>query len=313
MDYASKEYKHITFNVYIDSSFSLNTEKGYKNINIFFQKRTLEKIGFFTKRINHSIYFGNLPPLIKCHKCFVYIHNTYLVIDTLRLFKNAPLKYFIKYTLQKIYIKVFSKNVDFVACQTNTMKSYIKKLIPHAQIETIPFYRTCPKEKEQKKLFDFCYVSLVAPHKKHMNLLQALEILDKKKVKLCIALTVDNRHEHLIEKIEALNERGNIEIINYGVLPKEKVCDVYNASRALVFPSTEESFGLPLIEAASLGLDVLTPDLKYVHDVVKPSLTFDAHSPESIAMAIEKYLHKDYSKTQCLIHNDIDKMIQLLL
>jgi len=41
-----------------------------------------------------------------------------------------------------------------------------------------------------------------------------------------------------------------------GIRPHEELPSLYKKSGALIFPSLTESFGLPLIEAASLGVPV---------------------------------------------------------
>ena len=66
--------------------------------------------------------------------------------------------------------------------------------------------------------------------------------------------------------------------------------ELYQQSRALVYPSTFESFGLPLIEARQAGIAILAGELDYVRDLVDPEETFDPGSPVSIARAIKRFL-----------------------
>ena len=66
--------------------------------------------------------------------------------------------------------------------------------------------------------------------------------------------------------------------------------NLYKNSRALIYPSTLESFGLPLLEAATCGLPVLASELDYVRDIVSPAVTFDAGSAVSIARAVRRFL-----------------------
>lgn len=53
-----------------------------------------------------------------------------------------------------------------------------------------------------------------------------------------------------------------------GVLPYDKLLGMYGVMRALLFPSFIETFGLPLIEAASAGIPILVSDLPYARDVI---------------------------------------------
>ena len=53
-----------------------------------------------------------------------------------------------------------------------------------------------------------------------------------------------------------------------GIMSHENLLSFYKASRGLLFPSTIETFGLPLLEAAAFGLPIIASDLDYVHEVL---------------------------------------------
>ena len=69
------------------------------------------------------------------------------------------------------------------------------------------------------------------------------------------------------------------------------------SSNALIFPSYFESFGLPLLEAKNLNIDIVASEKDYVRDMVDPKETFDPSSSNSIARAIKRYLNIDEPKT----------------
>ena len=84
-------------------------------------------------------------------------------------------------------------------------------------------------------------------------LFESLSKLDKKlNKKITVVLTLPD----LIKKRVIFN---NIEIINVGELDHKDIILLMSKTRFLVFPSIFESFGLPLIEAAQLGLKVIDP------------------------------------------------------
>lgn len=72
---------------------------------------------------------------------------------------------------------------------------------------------------------------------------------------------------------------------------------MYEHAKALIYPSTFESFGLPLIEARHAGLTVLAPELDYVRDILDPEQTFDPDSPISIARAVKRFMAVDEQKS----------------
>jgi glycosyltransferase involved in cell wall biosynthesis len=81
-----------------------------------------------------------------------------------------------------------------------------------------------------------------------------------------------------------------IRVYNLGVLPREQVLELYKCAGALIFPSTSESFGLPLVGAAACGPPIVVEELDYVRNVVTPVETFDPESPLSIARMVRRFL-----------------------
>jgi glycosyltransferase involved in cell wall biosynthesis len=84
-------------------------------------------------------------------------------------------------------------------------------------------------------------------------------------------------------------EKG-LRIVDLGQMPHERLLGIYGQARALLFASYAESFGIPLIEASKAGLPILAAEMDFVRDVCTPSVTFDPHSPRSIARAVLRFL-----------------------
>jgi glycosyltransferase involved in cell wall biosynthesis len=81
-----------------------------------------------------------------------------------------------------------------------------------------------------------------------------------------------------------------LRLINLGSQPHEQIIHLYTQVQALIYPSTFESFGLPLIEARQAGLAILAAELDFVRDVVDPEQVFDPQSHVSIARAVRRFL-----------------------
>jgi glycosyltransferase involved in cell wall biosynthesis len=73
-------------------------------------------------------------------------------------------------------------------------------------------------------------------------------------------------------------------------MPPDEVHRLYRCAGALIFPSTAESFGLPLLEAVAAGLPILASESDYVRDIVEPVQTFDPRSAVSIMRAVSRHL-----------------------
>jgi glycosyltransferase involved in cell wall biosynthesis len=104
-------------------------------------------------------------------------------------------------------------------------------------------------------------------------------------------LTLDEEHfAGLCEYIEKIEQRFRLIVRNAGGLSHDSVLALYKKSRAVIYPSKFESFGLPLIEARQAGLPVLASELDYVRDVLDPEQVFDPNSPMSIARAVKRFM-----------------------
>ena len=54
-----------------------------------------------------------------------------------------------------------------------------------------------------------------------------------------------------------------------GKLPYETTLSLYKSAAAMLFPSTMETLGLPLVEAAAFGLPILAANVPYAHEVME--------------------------------------------
>ena len=301
-------YNDLNVVVYIDSSL-INITSTNKRFVVSLST-TFQKVKLFSKKFDNAIYFGNLPPLVKSSNSIVYFHNEHLIMNFQSLL-NQSWNFLLKYGLQQLYVKIFIKNVDAVACQNIRIKELFSVKYNYRNVELLPFYRSCPKSKEViEKIYDFCYISLAYPYKNHKLLFDSLEILGKKGFSISIVVTIEHFREDLIARLNDINNLYNIKIFNVGLIPKKDVCKIYYQTKCLIFPSTYESFGLPLIEAVEAGLDVIAADLRYTNEIISTPFLFEPQSATSCATVIEEYLdNKTLCKCRGLIDNKVDDLI----
>lgn len=253
----------------------------------------LSTISRYCRRREHILFFCNLPPFVKNKKSAVYTQNI-LFINKPSFDKSQTLIFNLKKLIYYNWIKHFSGNASQIACQTPEVQ---KALWSNMKLksELFPFYNTITPVETAKK-YDFCYVSWPYPHKNHKTLLQAIWQLSEKKV-FNIVLTIGDAPENkpIMEEIKAINKRFSREIIvNAGYLSNEETLGLYACSRALVFPSFEETIGLPLIEALQSGIKVLSADRPYSHNVVEGPILFNPNSSESLAETMNNFLNGSY-------------------
>lgn len=314
IEYLQTHYPQTQVELYINKNLKIENSPG--NFHIVQISNAMDTLKLYGRHFSNALYFGNLPPYRKTTNSAVYFHNRYLLLPLAELFPlpNSKLIYKIKNLIRQTYVRLFIKNVDFVACQNSKIQQQFISKYGYKNVEVLPFFRICDETAEKTdKIFDFCYISLAHPHKNHLTLLKALEILAKQNVEMTIALTIEDDKRELIEKIDQINAIGGVKIVNFGVVPKEKACNIYRQSKCLVFPSTSESFGLPLIEASKLGLCVISSNLPYTFEVVKPSSVFDPTSAEDIAKKMKIFLKKGLTPSECKVTNKLDTLIYFLL
>jgi glycosyltransferase involved in cell wall biosynthesis len=151
--------------------------------------------------------------------------------------------------------------------------------------------RRIKKDSGHTAVYDFIYVATGEPHKNHMNLLEAWKLLASEGLYPSLCLTISaSVHPGLFQTIEQAKIDHKLNIFNVQTHVPSDMHGLYENSRALVYPSMLESFGLPLVEARQAGLSIIAAELDYVRDLVDPEEVFDPRSPQSIARAIKRFL-----------------------
>ena len=243
--------------------------------------------------------FGNLPPLFKLHgHVVVFVQNRYL-IDDVNL-NGFPFMVRLRLAMERLWLSGKMSNASEFVVQTPSMKTLLEACtMGKIPVRVLPFMATiegyerkvCSKEMQGDKEFDFLYVASGEPHKNHRQLIEAWCLLAKDGLFPSLRLTLNGKHFAELccwmgQKIELC--RLNVE--NMGSLSHEQIKQLYSQAGALIYPSTFESFGLPLIEARQAGLPVLASELDYVRDVLDPEQTFDPESSVSIARAVKRFM-----------------------
>lgn len=127
-------------------------------------------------------------------------------------------------------------------------------------------------------------------HKNHLRLLEALARLrDQHGLEIDLVCTgTTNEHFAVIQAtIDRLGLRERVHFL--GFISTDAMQAVYRRATALVFPSLFEGWGLPVIEAVSIGLPVACSRVTSLPEVVDDAaLLFDPTDVAEIASAIER-------------------------
>ena len=288
----------------IDSRMELPPDlsfiKTIKRVKPTIWHRLMAEIGLM-KAVNPDdlvLCFGNLPPMFKlvCSTS-VFLQNRYLV-DPDAPMSELVLRDRIRIIVERVWLKTLYKNASQYFVQTMSMQGLLKKSLGiNAKITAFVSNDfngvELPKIEASEYKFDFVYVASGEAHKNHRTLVAAWKILAEQGLFPSLALTLSSENNiELVDFIEKEQSAFGLHIDNIGVVSHKELLSIYRQTRALLYPSEFESYGLPLVEARLLGLSVLASESDYVRDVIDPNETFDPNSPLSIARAVKRFLYK---------------------
>lgn len=282
----------------------------------YMNANTMNRLRFYLKHRTDftSVFcFGNIPPPVNLEvPVNTYFHNINLL--TLAEAKNSKKK--VVAWLKRCYFRLLKRNTDLWLVQTTNTAHELEFHLKECKdrIRILPFYDMSKRLKELKSHdhgSDYVYVANYTGAKGHEELLKAWEILHDRGVDITLHLTVNSSAETFIKQIESAEVKG-VKIINHGFIPFDQVIKLYEQSKAIIYPSHNESLGLGIIEAIEAGCDVIGSDLPFIHAICKSSLTFNPYSPESIADAVMEYEKGQCPKSRLLIRNYINELIDLI-
>lgn len=236
--------------------------------------------------------FHGLPPLVRCKaRVLIFQQNrNYFGWVSLKSFSWRTRQ---RLRLEQIIARVFRTRCKEYWVQTPSMARDLRHWYGEkpVSIRVLPFSQpVAAASRGESAQWDFLYVADGEAHKNHRRLVEAWVLLAQQGIKLSLALTLSKRDASLFSWIEQQIATHGLRITNLGQMPHDKLLSLYGQSKALIFPSVSESFGLPLIEASQAGLPILASELDFVRDVCMPEQTFDPASPTSIARAVRRFI-----------------------
>jgi glycosyltransferase involved in cell wall biosynthesis len=90
-------------------------------------------------------------------------------------------------------------------------------------------------------------------------------------------------------EITRLHLQHRVEII--GWIPREQLLDLYRRARAIVYPSTFEGFGMPVLEALAAEVPLACSNIEPLRSLASPeAIWFDPQSEASITKALRELM-----------------------
>jgi glycosyltransferase involved in cell wall biosynthesis len=152
----------------------------------------------------------------------------------------------------------------------------------------------------------FLFAGEAAPRKNLPNLVRAFQVVRVKHPDLHLVM-IGLRFEELERLIWSSSDHAeltNVRVLGY--VPEHDLPAVYAAGRALVYPSFDEGFGLPIVEAMKSGQIVIASDIPTSREVgLDAPLFVDPHRHESIAQGMFDVLNYAESSRSAKINRGL--------
>lgn len=224
---------------------------------------------------NDILVLGDLP-LNTNSKQYILFHQA-LMFKKYSIFSYK----FYKFSFFKFCFKLFLKKDDVVLVQSKIVfkqfkkyvssKAKIKILDIKSEVYDWPSFKRNKRILNKNKKFNLVYPAAYYPHKNH-KLLNKIKLSDN----FNIILTIDP-----VIKINS----NFVSLI--GTQSRKEVYKIYKEIDALLFLSSDESLGMPLLEAIKCNLPIICPRTKYTQFLNKDNcFMFSLDNHQSLQDAI---------------------------
>lgn len=201
--------------------------------------------------------------------------------------------------------KVLTANLDGVIVNSQFTAQEVLKHFPHLKDKThvtlLGCDRTYPSPEPTPNLSGD-YVLFLGTLEKRKNVIgtiKAFEILCSRGFagKLVLAGAWGTGSEEIKEALEASPAKAQILHLNY--VPNTQVQGLFKNAKVFVFPSWYEGFGIPVLEAMTLGCPVVTSQGGVLEEITgQAALHADPSDPSDIAKNLEKVLLSDTFRSE---------------
>jgi len=241
-------------------------------------RRMLHNMGFDPDAVISLQNFGVWS--LRHIQQYVYYHNS-LAFSPLEwsFFKKRERVMFLQKHIYPLFARISFTEATVFYVQTDYVKQAFEEFF---NVDGCRVFVCFPDinsmEAERLQLIEFpereihfIYPATPLVYKNHINLVYVLSELRKIDSELLarvrIHLTInEDAMPRFVESAAANGVKDNF--VFEGMMNHYDLLSAMNSAAGLLFPSELETVGLPLVEAASLGLPIIVSDLGYSHAVV---------------------------------------------
>ncbi|MDD3265800.1 MAG: glycosyltransferase [Burkholderiales bacterium] len=236
------------------------------------------------RKLNADVY--HVTGDIHYITCFLPKNKTILTVHDINYYCDR-LKGIKKFIYRIIYLTIPLRSVKYITTISSATKQRLQQSL--FKCPDIKVISNCYNDKLFKfraKDFNSKETNILllgtAPNK---NLLRVIDSIKDISCKLTI---IGKLNENILDKLK----NDNIKYENYFDLTMEEIYQYYVRCDMVVFASTSEGFGLPILEAQAVGRALVTSNIYPMRDIVGIGhvCIIDPYSVSSIKNGIEKII-----------------------
>jgi len=260
----------VKYTIFLPETGVLSSFKLEEGIFIKYRRILPNAISRFVECVCSVFFFSNKPtivlgdiPLRGIKNQIVLVHQPNLVYPKINPYSSKK----INFRISRFLFAINHKFAKKIIVQTGAMAIDLIKSYPKIKHKVIVSPQPVPNwlniglkenHNHSKNNIHFFYPAAFYPHKKHDFLLKVdkycrLYTHDMSNIKVWLTLTEDEFKPY--ESVKWLE--------NLGRLDTEEMNNYYNKADALLFLSSMESYGLPIIEALTINLPIVVADFSY--------------------------------------------------
>jgi glycosyltransferase involved in cell wall biosynthesis len=249
-------------------------------------------------------------PIFNRSKKIVTVHDMIANHHPEKAFPNKKLMFFWKL---KQYLAIHQSHVILTVSEYSKKQIMAYYNLPESQIRVIPegpssVFKVLPCNEEMLNVLSryrlgsgerfLLYVGGISPHKNLRALVEAYNQLIKDSMFSDIKLVLlgDYEKDAFYSDYQSLKSYiGTLHLVDKiiftGFIEDVELSYFYNAAALLVFPSIEEGFGLPAVEAMASGTPVAASNRGSLPEIVgEAGCFFNPHNPDEILNVVKRVL-----------------------
>lgn len=249
---------------------------------------------FFAPRAEAYFFNGPLVPLFFAPKnYFVLVYDF-----AYRFFSDNSLKQIIKNKWTDFISNLAFRRAKKIVAISNVTADEIRKFFKVDDNKLITIYLgwTALNQLSQEPVSGlperyFLFIGTLKERKNVLSVVKAYAKFKEKQITDIGLVIVGKRNENssYIQKMNAFIRENRLEnsVFFTGHTTDNQVAYIYSHTEAMVFPSLLEGFGMPVLEAMSFGIPVITSNVSSLGEVAgNAAILVDPKSVEQIASAM---------------------------